>query len=306
MINKSTIVIDAELPLPLFISGKVRNIYDLGNNLLIVASDRISAFDVVLPCGIPGKGQVLNELSAFWFSKTADIITNHFIEVVDDIRCLDYYLPEEMHFNYPKWLEKRSMVVKKVKKIPVECVVRGYISGSAWVEYRQHGTVNNMSMPEGLRQSQELAEPIFTPTTKGEGEHDLPMSKEEVIAITGEKTSHELKEKSIAIYNFARKYAFERGIIIADTKFEFGFDGDKLILIDEALTPDSSRFWDISLYKVGQPQDSYDKQPVRDWLENTGWNKKPPAPMLPPEVIESTSRRYRTAYERLTSPRDTS
>jgi len=305
MNNKSSIVTDIELPLPLFIRGKVRNIYHLGNNLLIVASDRISAFDVVLPCGIPGKGQVLNELSAFWFSKTSNIIANHLIEVVDDVHCLDYYLPEEKHFNYPKWLEKRSMVVKKVEKIPVECVVRGYISGSAWVEYSEHGTINNLPMPEGLKQSQELAEPIFTPTTKGEGEHDLPMSMKEVAAITGEKTAQELKEKSISIYNFARKYALGRGIIIADTKFEFGFKGDKLMLIDEALTPDSSRFWDISLYEVGQPQDSYDKQPVRNWLENTGWNKEPPAPMLPPEVIESTSRRYKTAYERLTSPQDT-
>lgn len=296
---------DSNLPLPLFIRGKVRDTYDLGNNLLIVASDRISAFDVVLPCGIPGKGRVLNMLSAFWFARTADIITNHFIEVVDDVRCLDYYLPQERRFDYPKWLMKRSMVVKKVKRIPVECVVRGYISGSAWVEYRQQGTVNGMPMPEGLKQSQELSEPIFTPTTKGEGEHDLPMSMAEVTAITGQKTAEELKEKSIAIYNYARKFAFNRGIIIADTKFEFGLDGDKLILIDEALTPDSSRLWDTSLYKVGQPQDSYDKQPVRDWLENSGFNKKPPAPMLPPEVIESTARIYQTAYERLTSPQET-
>ena len=296
---------DANLPLPLFIRGKVRDTYDLGNNLLIVASDRISAFDVVLPCGIPGKGQVLNMLSAFWFAKTADILTNHLIEVIDDVRCLDYYLPQEKRFDYPKWLQKRSMVFKKVKRIPVECVVRGYISGSAWVEYRQQGTVNGMPMPEGLKQSQELPEPIFTPTTKGEGEHDLPMSMAEVTAITGQKTSEELKEISIAIYNYARKYAIDRGIIIADTKFEFGFDGDQLILIDEALTPDSSRFWDTSLYKVGQPQDSYDKQPVRDWLENSGFNKEPPAPMLPPEVIESTARIYQTAYERLTIPRET-
>jgi len=305
MNDKSSIVLDAELPLTLFIKGKVRNIYDLGNNLLIVVSDRISAFDVVLPCGIPEKGRVLNELSAFWFSQTSEIIANHLIEVVDDVHCLDYYLPEDKRFDYPEWLKNRSMVVKKLKRIPVECVVRGYISGSAWVEYKQHGTVNGMPMPEGLKQSQELAEPIFTPTTKGEGEHDLPMSMEEVIAVTGEKIGQELKEKSIAIYNYGRKYALDRGIIIADTKFEFGLDGDKLILIDEALTPDSSRFWDISLYKVGQPQDSYDKQPVRDWLEDSGWNKELPAPVLPPEVIESTARRYRTAYKRLTSPPDT-
>ncbi len=292
------VLLKSDLPLPLFSRGKVRDTYDLGNRLLIVTTDRISAFDVVLPCGIPDKGMVLNRLSAFWFQHIGSIIANHLIEVVDDVRRLDKYLPAADRFDYPSYLKSRSMITKKVKVIPVECVVRGYLSGSAWAEYQKQGTVNDQPLPAGMKECQELPEPLFTPTTKAETGHDLPLSSYELREMVGEKMARELKEKSMAIYNYAREYA--RDIIIADTKMEFGLDGDQLILIDELLTPDSSRFWDAGLYKVGQSQPSYDKQPVRDWLAGSGWNKEPPAPMLPPEVIEATTIRYRHAYERLT------
>ncbi len=296
--STSPVLLESNLPLPPFSRGKVRDTYDLGNRLLIVTTDRISAFDVVLPCGIPDKGAVLNRLSAFWFQRTESIIANHLIEVVDDARCLDNYLPAADRFAYPSYLEGRSMIVKKAKLTPVECVVRGYLSGSAWAEYQKQGTVNGEPLPEGLKESQELPELLFTPTTKAETGHDQPLSTDELKEMVGETMVRELKEKSLAIYSYAREYA--RDIIIADTKMEFGLDGDRLILIDELLTPDSSRFWDAGLYKVGQPQPSYDKQPVRDWLAGSGWNKEPPAPILPPEVIEATTRRYRHAYERLT------
>jgi len=292
------VLLESNLPLPPFSRGKVRDTYDLGNRLLIVTTDRISAFDVVLPCGIPDKGAVLNRLSAFWFQRTESLITNHLIEVVDDTRCLDKYLPAAGRFAYPSYLEERSMIVKKVKLIPVECVVRGYLSGSAWAEYQKQGTVNGEPLPEGLKESQELPELLFTPTTKAETGHDQPLSTDELKEMVGETMARELKEKSLAIYSYAREYA--RDIIIADTKMEFGLDGDRLILIDELLTPDSSRFWDARFYKVGQSQSSYDKQPVRDWLAGSGWNKEPPTPILPPEVIEATTRRYRHAYARLT------
>ena len=296
--STSPVLLESNLPLPPFSRGKVRDTYDLGNRLLIVTTDRISAFDVVLPCGIPDKGAVLNRLSAFWFQRTESIIANHLIEVVDDARCLDNYLPAADRLAYPSYLEGRSMIVKKAKLTPVECVVRGYLSGSAWAEYQKQGTVNGEPLPEGLKESQELPELLFTPTTKAETGHDQPLSTDELKEMVGETMVRELKEKSLAIYSYAREYA--RDIIIADTKMEFGLDGDRLILIDELLTPDSSRFWDAGLYKVGQSQPSYDKQPVRDWLAGSGWNKEPPAPILPPEVIEATTRRYRHAYERLT------
>jgi len=291
------VLLESNLPIPPFSRGKVRDTYDLGTRLLIVTTDRISAFDVVLPCGIPDKGAVLNRLSAFWFRRTESIIANHLIEVVDDARCLDNYLPAADRFAYPSYLAERSMIVKKAKLIPVECVVRGYLSGSAWAEYQKQGTVNGEPLPEGLKESQELPELLFTPTTKAETGHDQPLSTDELKKMVGGTMARELKEKSLAIYSYAREYA--RDIIIADTKMEFGLDGNRLILIDELLTPDSSRFWDARLYKVGQSQPSYDKQPVRDWLAESGWNKEPPAPILPPEVIEATTRRYRHAYERL-------
>ncbi len=300
MTTSPSVLINADLPLSLFFRGKVRDTYELGNLLLLIATDRISAFDVVLPCGIPTKGLVLNQFSTFWFEKTKNIIPNHLIEAVDDVQCLDSYLPAENRFSYPSYLAGRSMIVKKLERIPVECVVRGYLSGSAWAEYKQHGTISSQPLAKGLQESQELPQPLFTPTTKAETGHDQPLSMDETKRLVGEALAEEIKEISLAIYSYAREYARTRGIIIADTKMEFGLDNGSLILIDELLTPDSSRFWDIEQYKVGQPQDSYDKQPVRDWLTQTGWNKEPPAPMLPPEVIEATTKRYQTAYERLT------
>ena len=297
--NSSATLMDTNLPLPLFIRGKVRDSYELGNRLLIVATDRISAFDSVLPSAIPDKGLVLNQLSAFWFEKTKNLVPNHLIEVVDDIHCLDSYLPAKNRFAYPPYLAGRSMIVNKVERTPVECVVRGYLSGSAWTEYQQAGTVSGLPLPQGLKESQGLPEPLFTPTTKAETGHDQPLSMDEMRKLVGKALAEEMKEKSLAVYSYAREYARGKGIIIADTKMEFGLDNDKLILIDELLTPDSSRFWDARQYRVGQSQSSYDKQPVRDWLVQSGWNKEPPAPTLPPEVIEATTKRYREAYERL-------
>ncbi|MQY66771.1 MAG: phosphoribosylaminoimidazolesuccinocarboxamide synthase [Dehalococcoidia bacterium] len=297
MADNSSVLLDTDLSLPMFVKGKVRDSYDLGERLLIVATDRISAFDVVLPCGIPNKGKVLNKLSAFWFNRTREFMPNHMIEPVDDVSSLNAYLPAGV--GPPSYLAGRSMVVKKVKRIMVECVVRGYLAGSAWEEYSEKGTISGLKAARGLKESQELPQPLFTPTTKAEEGHDLPMSRKEMTKMVGESLTDELEEKSLAIYNYGRGYAIARGIIIADTKFEFGMDGDKLILIDELLTPDSSRIWEVDLYKVGQSQPSFDKQPVRDWLARSGWDKKPPAPMLPPDVIEATARRYERAYERL-------
>jgi len=295
-----SVLLNTDLPLPLFSRGKVRDTYDLGKQLLIVATDRISAYDSVLPCGIPKKGLVLNQLSVFWFNQTKDLVPNHLIEVVDDMNCLDAYIPAANRFPYPSYLVGRSVVVKKAKQIPVECVVRGYISGSAWEEYQQYGTISGIPMAQGLQQSQELPEVLFTPTTKAETGHDQPLTMDEMKELTGEALAERMREKSLAVYNYARGYARTKGIIIADTKMEFGLDDDRLILIDELLTPDSSRIWDTELYTVGQAQPSYDKQPVRDWLVQSGWNKEPPPPMLPPEVIASTTERYEQAYRKLT------
>ena len=300
MDNSQPILLTADLPLSLFVRGKVRDSYDLGNQLLIIATDRISAFDVVLPCGIPKKGPVLNQLSVFWFRQTKQIVDNHLVEAIDDVHHLDNYISDESRFPYPPYLTGRSMIVKKVKRIPIECVVRGYLSGSGWAEYQQYGTICGMTLPKGLQESEELSQPLFTPTTKAESGHDQPLTADDLKRMVGEAMAKELEEKSLSIYDYAREYARAKGIIIADTKMEFGLDNDKLILIDELLTPDSSRFWDASQYKVGQSQPSYDKQPVRDWLIQSGWNKEPPAPMLPPEVIEATTVRYQHAYERLT------
>jgi phosphoribosylaminoimidazole-succinocarboxamide synthase len=301
MSNNQLVLLNTDLPLPLFIRGKVRDTYDLGNHLLIIATDRISAFDSVLPCGIPNKGLVLNQLSIFWFRQMVDLIPNHLVESVDDVHCLDTYIPAENRFPYPAYLAGRSMVVKKGKRLPIECVVRGYLAGSGWAEYQQYGTISGFSLPKGLQESQELPEPLFTPTTKEEAGHDQPITMDEIRKMVGEDIAEHMRVKSLAIYNYAREYAQKRGIIIADTKVEFGLDDDKLILIDELLTPDSSRIWDAGGYKIGQPQPSYDKQPLRDWLVQAGWNKEPPAPMLPPEVIEATARRYEKAFQKLTS-----
>jgi len=300
MTNSDAVLINSDLPLSVFVKGKVRDTYDLGKQLLIVATDRLSAFDVVLPCGIPDKGRVLNQISAYWFNETKKLVPNHVIELVDTPKVLAKYLPSNKRFAYPAYLAGRSMIVKKVKRLPVECVVRGYLAGSAWAEYQKSGTAFGIPLPKNMLESQELPAPLFTPTTKADSGHDMPMTVEEMGALIGIELANNIKEKSLAIYNFARKQAITKGIIIADTKFEFGMEGDKLIVIDEMLTPDSSRFWDAKSYKPGQSQPSYDKQPVRDWLTASGWNKEPPAPMLPPEVIESTTRIYLTAFERLT------
>ncbi|OGN91400.1 MAG: phosphoribosylaminoimidazolesuccinocarboxamide synthase [Chloroflexi bacterium RBG_13_50_10] len=294
----SIMLSEANLPLPLFCRGKVRDTYELDGKLLIISTDRLSAFDVVLPNPIPNKGLVLNQLSCFWFEKTRHVMPNHLVAPVDTADSLKSYFPDKT--TPPDYLIGRSMITLKAERVPVECVVRGYISGSAWAEYKKAGTISGLSAPKGLQESQELPQPIFTPTTKAEAGHDEPLSKKEMENLVGKATARELEEKSLAVYQYAREYARGRGIIIADTKFEFGFVDGKLILIDELLTPDSSRFWDTATYTVGRSQPSLDKQPVRDWLVASGWNKEPPAPMLPPEVIEATTRRYVEAYNRLT------
>jgi len=294
----STVLSQADLPLPLFCRGKVRDTYDLGEKLLIISTDRISAFDVVLPCPIPDKGLVLNQLSCFWFQKTRHLMPNHLVTSIDTPDSIIPHLPARI--AVPDYLPGRSMIVLKAERIPVECVVRGYLSGSAWAEYRKTGTISGMAVPPNLQESQELPQPLFTPTTKAESGHDQPLSKKELENLVGKDLAGDLEEKSLAIYQYARNYAISRGIIIADTKFEFGFIGGNLILIDELLTPDSSRFWDAAQYATGGSQPSFDKQPVRDWLVASGWNKEPPAPMLPSDVIEATAHRYREAYHRLT------
>ncbi|UCC17052.1 MAG: phosphoribosylaminoimidazolesuccinocarboxamide synthase [Dehalococcoidales bacterium] len=298
--ENTQVLLQSDLPIPSFIKGKVRDIYDLGYYLLFIATDRISVFDVILPTGIPDKGKVLNQISAFWFDKTSQIIPNHVVEVVNDVKCLDKYLPSEQRFDYPGYLSGRSMVVKKAERVNIEWVLRGYLSGSAWEEYQKSGTVFGQTVPAGMQESQELPEVLFTPTTKAEEGHDTPMTMDDVKNMIGEDITGEMTEKSLAVYNMAREYARERGIIIADTKMEFGIDNGKLMIIDELLTPDSSRFWDASVYRVGQSQPSYDKQPVRDWTASTGWDKTPPGPELTPEVTKQSSKRYRDAYEKLT------
>jgi phosphoribosylaminoimidazole-succinocarboxamide synthase len=299
-----SVLLETNLPLPLFRRGKVRDVYDLGDKLFIVSTDRISAFDVVLPCGIPDKGRVLNQLSAFWFEKTAQILPSHLIKLIDGVDTVRDVLYQLTADSYQlKALDSligRSMLVAKAERIPVECVVRGYLSGSAWAEYKETGKVSHIHLPSGMKESQEFPQPIFTPTTKSDTEHDRPLTKQDIKGLGIEALFEELEQKSLLIYCYARDYAKRRGIIIADTKFEFGFIKGKLALIDELLTPDSSRFWDASQYEVGHSQLSLDKQPVRDWLSDSGWDKEPPAPILPPEVIESTSKRYREVYSRLT------
>jgi len=281
--------------------GKVRDTYDLGDSLLMIATDRISAFDSVLPCGIPDKGAVLNQLSAFWFDKTKHIVPNHVVRVVDDVKWLNGACGDKLGVDaFPDYVEGRSMVVTKAERIDIECVVRGYISGSAWAEYGEKGTACGIPLPGGLVESEKLPQPIFTPTTKAESGHDEPITMKQMKNIVGTDRAAELMEKSMAVYRFAHDYALERNVIIADTKMEFGMVNDELILIDELLTPDSSRFWDAGLYRPGSSQPSFDKQPVRDWLVEAGWNKEPPAPVLPEKVIAETTARYKEAYRRLT------
>ncbi len=274
-------------------SGKVREIFDLGHALLFVATDRISAFDCIMPNGIPRKGEVLTQISHFWFDHTASFVPNHRLALPQDP------LPVALQ-AFEAQLRGRSMVVKKAAPLAIECVVRGYLAGSGWKEYRQSRTVCGIPLPSGLTESAELPEPIFTPATKAETGHDLNISFEEAAQIVGMDVAKRVRDLSLQIYTTAREYARKRGIIIADTKFEFGMFDNQLILIDEVLTPDSSRFWPVDQYTPGKGQPSFDKQFVRDYLETLDWDKSPPAPALPAEIVAKTQAKYLDAYKRLT------
>ncbi|NQU08926.1 MAG: phosphoribosylaminoimidazolesuccinocarboxamide synthase [Candidatus Abyssubacteria bacterium] len=273
--------------------GKVRDIYEVEGNILLVATDRISAFDCVLPNGIPNKGRVLTALSEFWFGLMKDIVPNQIITT-----DVDEY-PQSTE-PYRDVLRGRSMLVKKARPYPVECVVRGYLAGSATKEYRRSGSVCGIALPPGLRESEKLPEPIFTPATKAEEGHDINISQEEMAGIVGEDTARLLIEKSLAIFKMASEYASSRGLILSDTKFEFGDCDGKTILIDELLTPDSSRYWLSETYEAGKPQTNFDKQYVRDYLEKSDWDKTPPAPELPPDVVARTEEKYKQAYNLIT------
>jgi phosphoribosylaminoimidazole-succinocarboxamide synthase len=273
-------------------SGKVREVFDLGDMLLFVATDRLSAFDVILPDPIPHKGAVLNQLSAFWF-KRLNFVKNHFITAAFE------KFPGELQ-PFREQLKGRSMIVQKARPLPVECVVRGYLAGSGWKEYRETGAVCGEKLPAGLKLASALPNPIFTPATKSESGHDLNIDWKECCAMLGDDVAQRVRDLSLQIYNAGREHAANCGIIVADTKFEFGFDGDGLILIDECLTPDSSRFWPADGYVTGESPPSFDKQFVRDYLETLAWDKTPPAPTLPREVIEKTSAKYVEAFKRLT------
>jgi phosphoribosylaminoimidazole-succinocarboxamide synthase len=270
--------------------GKVRDIYEVGDDLLIVATDRLSAFDVVLPTPIPDKGRVLTQLSLFWFKTLADIIPHHVLSATE--------FPPPANV-YSQQLAGRSMLCRKTRPLPIECVVRGYLAGSGWKDYRTTGKVCGVALPPGLRESDRLPAPIFTPSTKATSGHDENISFDEVVARVGGERAEELRSVSLQIYRRAAAYAEPRDILLADTKFEFGLIGDQLIWIDEALTPDSSRFWPAQGYQPGRSQPSFDKQYVRDYLESIGWNKQPPGPQLPPEVVERTRDKYREAYRLL-------
>ena len=271
--------------------GKVRDIYDAGDKLLIVATDRLSAFDVIMPTPIPDKGRVLTQLSLFWFDLLRDVIPNHVLSATEFPAPFDAYRDE---------LAGRSMLVRKTAPLPIECVVRGYVSGSGWKDYKATGKICGIALPSGLRESDRLPEPIFTPATKAATGHDENISFERAAALIGDQRARQVRDVSLEIYRRAAAYAEPRGIVLADTKFEFGLLGDELIWIDEALTPDSSRFWPAAQYKPGGPQPSFDKQFVRDYLESIHWPKTPPGPELPPEVVGATRDKYREAYRILT------
>jgi phosphoribosylaminoimidazole-succinocarboxamide synthase len=290
----SPVLIDSPLPNRTF-RGKVRDTYELDDGrLLIVATDRISAFDVVLPNGIPDKGAVLTQMSAFWFRLTEGVVPNHYLRLADGSDA------DELPFALPPELRGRSMIVKKAQRLDVECIARGYITGSAWAEYKESGTVCGVRMPAGLVESQAFPEPIFTPTTKADVGHDMNMSHEELVELVGEEVENAIRLRTLAIYKYCAQYARERGIIIADTKLEFGIVDGEAIVIDELLTPDSSRFWPADEYAEGRSQPSFDKQFVRDWLIESKWNREPPPPELPADIIDKTSARYHEAYRRLT------
>ena len=283
---------------PLMRRGKVRDIYDLGDTLLFVASDRISAFDVVLPNGIPGKGKVLNQMSLFWFDFLSDVIDNHLVTA-----DVDEY-PEPLK-KYREDLEGRSMIVVKADRVDAECIVRGYISGSMWKELlkaRKEGsnTVHGFEFPETLKESEKLPETLFTPSTKNDDGHDVNISYAQLVEILGEDTASLCREKSLAVYQKAADYALTKGIIIADTKFEFGYKDGRFIIIDEVLSPDSSRFWPVDKYEIGKGQPSFDKQPIRDYLDTLDWDKRPPGPKLPDEVVAATVRKYQEVQKLLT------
>ena len=273
--------------LPLVASGKVRDMYDLGDRLLMVASDRISTYDVVHPNPIPDKGKVLTGLSTFWFEQTGDVVPNHLVSTTDGV-------PDEVR--------GRALSVRKLAMVPVECVVRGYLTGSGWKDYQATGAVAGIALPEGLRDSERLPEPIFTPSTKADVGHDETIDFDRAAEIVGDRALMEqLRELSIALYSFAADHAASRGVILADTKFEFGRDAEGVLRVgDEVLTPDSSRFWPADTYEVGRAQPSFDKQYVRDWASGTGWDKKPPAPAIPDDVVAGTRQRYVDAYELIT------
>ena len=291
-----------ETALPdLLYRGKVRDTYDMGDGLLLmVATDRISAFDVVLPNGIPDKGRVLSRMSQFWFELTKHIVPNHFVGLADDPAALGELADHPRIASLPPEIARQAMVVKRAQRIDVECVVRAYLTGSGLVDYKKTGTIFGIPAPAGLVDGSKLPELLFTPTTKAETGHDEPMSVEDLAASVGEELSETLRELSFAIFRHAHAYAADRGIIIADTKFEFGLRDGDVILIDEVLTPDSSRFWDASGYEPGKPQPNFDKQFVRDWLLTQPWDRTPPAPALPDDIVAKTRERYLEAYHRLT------
>ena len=287
-------ILQFDLPgIPKIRSGKVREVFDLGHAYLLVASDRISAFDVIMPNGIPQKGEILTQISHFWFHRFSGLVPNHLLAGPDDP------LPPQLQ-PFAVQLTRRSMIVKKAQPLAIECIVRGYLSGSGWKEYQKTGTVCGIALPPGLKESDELPEPIFTPSTKAVAGHDenIPFATAETIC--GAEHARQARDLSLLIYRAARDYARQRGIIIADTKFEFGIYDGKLILIDEVLTPDSSRFWPADQYTPGRSQPSFDKQFLRDYLESLTWDKNPPGPMLPAEIVTKTAAKYRDAYERIT------
>jgi len=291
---KQSVLLETNLPgVKLFSRGKVRDVYELGDKLLVVATDRLSAFDVVMREGIPDKGRVLTQLSCFWFNLIKDEIRHHFITA----KVAEY--PRELH-PFADQLEGRSMLVEKARTFPIECVVRGYLAGSGWKEYRATGSVCGIKLPAGLQESSRLENPIFTPATKAQTGHDENITMDEMATQVGPVVAKMLCKLSLELYRKGREFAEGRGIIIADTKFEWGLKDGQVILIDEVLTPDSSRFWPMHDYAPGKPQPSFDKQFVRDYLESLRWNKQPPPPPLPPEVVEKTSEKYREAYRLLT------
>lgn len=272
--------------------GKVRDVYDYSEGLLIVATDRISCFDVVLPSGIPGKGKILTEISLHWFRMTAHILPNHLLSA----NVAEF--PEPVR-PFADELQGRTMWVRKAEVLPIECVVRGYLAGSAWKEYSEHGTINGEPMPPGLVESSRLPEPLFTPSTKEHAGHDVPIDFARTVEIVGEDLATAIRDKSLELYRFAADYARARGFILCDTKFEFGLADGELMLVDEVLTPDSSRYWDLERYQPGRPQEAFDKQYVRDYLNTLSWDKTPPGPVLPDEVVAETKRIYEKARDRL-------